>query len=66
MPSNSSISGALVEARDLNFSYASLPAVVDVSMSLPRGAMGALIGANGSGKSTLIRLTRRAAGAGRR
>jgi iron complex transport system ATP-binding protein len=56
MPSNSSISGALVEARDLNFSYASLPAVVDVSMSLPRGAMGALIGANGSGKSTLIRL----------
>jgi len=40
----------------LEFSYSSLPAVVDVSLSVPRGAMGALIGANGSGKSTLIRL----------
>ena len=48
--------GPLIEARNLSFSYSLLPAVVDVSLSLPRGAMGALIGANGSGKSTLIRL----------
>lgn len=48
--------GALVEARRLSFAYSSLPVVDDVSLALPRGAMGALIGANGSGKSTLIRL----------
>jgi iron complex transport system ATP-binding protein len=56
MPNDSSTTGALIQADHLEFSYSSLPAVVDVSFSLPRGAMGALIGANGSGKSTLIRL----------
>ena len=40
MASNSLITEVLVEARDVNFSYASLPAVVDVSLSLPRGALG--------------------------
>jgi iron complex transport system ATP-binding protein len=48
--------GPLIETRNLSFAYSSLPAVVDVSLALPRGAMAALIGANGSGKSTLIRL----------
>lgn len=48
--------GPLIEARQLSFAYSSLCAVVDVSLALPRGVMGALIGANGSGKSTLIRL----------
>jgi iron complex transport system ATP-binding protein len=48
--------GPLIEARRLSFAYSGLPVVVDVSLALPRGAMGALIGANGSGKSTLIRL----------
>lgn len=47
---------AIVEARDIVFAYASTPVVNDVSLTLPRGAVGALIGANGSGKSTLIRL----------
>jgi iron complex transport system ATP-binding protein len=46
----------LIEARQLSFAYSSVPVVVDVSLAVPRGAMGALIGANGSGKSTLIRL----------
>jgi iron complex transport system ATP-binding protein len=50
------INGSLIQTRNLSFAYSSLPAVVDVSLALPRGAMGALIGANGSGKSTLIRL----------
>jgi iron complex transport system ATP-binding protein len=45
-----------MQTRNVTFAYSSLPAVVDVSLALPRGAMGALIGANGSGKSTLIRL----------
>ena len=56
MASEAATNAALIQARSLSFSYSSLPAVVDVSLSLPRGAMGALIGANGSGKSTLIRL----------
>ncbi len=47
---------ALIRADHVSFAYSSLPTVVDVSLALPRGAMGALIGANGSGKSTLIRL----------
>ncbi len=56
MPSEFVTTASLIQARNLSFSYSSLPAVVDVSLSIPRGAMGALIGANGSGKSTLIRL----------
>jgi len=46
----------MIEAVKLNFAYSELPAIVDVSLSLPRGALGALVGANGSGKSTLVRL----------
>ena len=51
-----SLDGSLIQARNLSFAYSSLPVVVEVSLALPRGATGALIGANGSGKSTLIRL----------
>lgn len=46
----------LLEASHLNFAYSTVPVVVDVSLTLPRGAIGAVIGANGSGKSTLVRL----------
>lgn len=46
----------IVEARGVSFAYTTTPVVDDVSLTLPRGAVGALIGANGSGKSTLIRL----------
>jgi len=46
----------IVEARNVDFAYAMTPVVNAVSLALPRGAVGALIGANGSGKSTLIRL----------
>lgn len=48
--------GPLLEASRLNFAYSTAPVVVDVSLKLPRGAIGAVIGANGSGKSTLVRL----------
>jgi iron complex transport system ATP-binding protein len=51
-----SVTGLLLQTRNLSFAYSSLQAVVDVSLALPRATMGALIGANGSGKSTLIRL----------
>jgi iron complex transport system ATP-binding protein len=48
--------GPIIHARNLSFAYSSSPAVDDVSLALPQGSMGALVGANGSGKSTLIRL----------
>lgn len=47
---------AIVEAQSVVFAYAATPVVNDVSLTVPRGAVGALIGANASGKSTLIRL----------
>ena len=53
---NALVDEPLIEARNLSFAYSELPAVIDASLALPRGSMGALIGANGSGKSTLIRL----------
>lgn len=46
----------ILEAREVFFAYGATPIVNNVSLALPRGAVGALIGANGSGKSTLIRL----------
>lgn len=46
----------VIAARNVSFAYAMTPVLSDVSLSLPRGAVGALIGANGSGKSTLIRV----------
>lgn len=46
----------IVEARGVNFSYSMGPVVIDADLALPRGSMGAMIGANGSGKSTLLRL----------
>jgi ABC-type cobalamin/Fe3+-siderophores transport system ATPase subunit len=46
----------LIEAHKVNFAYSAVPVIIDASVALPRGVMGAVIGANGSGKSTLIRL----------
>src|SRR5712692_9737383 len=46
----------LIQVREVSFAYSVAPVIIDVSLQLPRGEMGALIGANGSGKSTLIRL----------
>ncbi len=56
MGSDSRAAAPLLEASHLSFAYSTTPVVVDVSLTLPRGAIGAVIGANGSGKSTLVRL----------
>ena len=46
--------GAL-RAEGLSVGYGDRPVVTDVSMSLPAGAITAVVGPNGSGKSTLLR-----------
>lgn len=50
------LNAPVIEARGVNFSYSVGPVVIGADLALPRGSMGAMIGANGSGKSTLLRL----------
>jgi ABC-type sugar transport system ATPase subunit len=46
----------LLEARDINKSFAGTRALVDASLTLRAGQTHALLGANGAGKSTLSRV----------
>jgi ABC-2 type transport system ATP-binding protein len=46
----------MLEARELSKSYASLPAVKDVSFSLLPGQVLGCLGPNGSGKSTTVKM----------
>ena len=54
--------GASLACRGVSFSYseggASVPALRDVSFSVPAGGAMALVGASGSGKSTLLQVIR--------
>ena len=45
-----------IETRDLVKRYGSVGAVDGLSLSVPRGAVYALVGRNGSGKTTTIRM----------
>src|SRR3954470_2467139 len=49
-------SGVLVECRNLSFGYADRPILEDVSVTVPRGKVTALMGASGGGKTTVLRL----------
>lgn len=44
----------MLEARSLTVSYGPVIALCDVSLSVPRGAVTAVVGANGAGKSSLM------------
>jgi phospholipid/cholesterol/gamma-HCH transport system ATP-binding protein len=47
---------ALVECRDLSFGYGARRILEDVSFTIPRGKVTALMGASGGGKTTVLRL----------
>ncbi|MEP6792338.1 MAG: ATP-binding cassette domain-containing protein, partial [Ramlibacter sp.] len=47
---------ALVECRNLSFGYGQRRVLDDVSFTVPRGKVTALMGASGGGKTTVLRL----------
>jgi phospholipid/cholesterol/gamma-HCH transport system ATP-binding protein len=49
-------SSALVELRQLTFGYGERVILDDVSLTIPRGKVTALMGASGGGKTTILRL----------
>jgi phospholipid/cholesterol/gamma-HCH transport system ATP-binding protein len=48
--------GNVVEVSGLRFSYGDLEVFRDLSLSIPRGKVVAILGSSGSGKSTLLKL----------
>jgi phospholipid/cholesterol/gamma-HCH transport system ATP-binding protein len=53
---SASASESLVELRNLTFGYGDRIILDDISMSVPRGKVTALMGASGGGKTTILRL----------
>ncbi|MDA8519520.1 ABC transporter ATP-binding protein [Acidovorax sp. NCPPB 4044] len=49
-------SAPLVELRNVTFSYGERPILRDLSLTIPRGKVTALMGASGGGKTTVLRL----------
>lgn len=47
---------ALVELRDVHFSYGQQPVLRGLSLTVPRGKVTAIMGASGGGKTTVLRL----------
>ncbi len=50
------VDGGLIEFRQVDFAYGDRPVLTEVSLTVPRGEMIALVGATGSGKTTLTNL----------
>jgi len=48
--------GGAIEFRNLNFSYNGVPALRNISLSIPQGKTIAIVGSTGAGKSTLVHL----------
>lgn len=58
-PANATIAEAVVEIRDLSFSYGSSQALKGINLNLPKNEVAAFIGPSGCGKSTLLRCINR-------
>src|SRR5215208_7754453 len=52
-------SPTMIVFEDVSVLYRGVPALDRVSLTIPDGALGVLVGPSGSGKSTLIRLVNR-------
>ncbi|MES1983282.1 MAG: ABC transporter ATP-binding protein [Pseudomonadota bacterium] len=50
------MSSALVEIRDVNFSYDTRPVLNGINMTFPKGKVIAIMGGSGCGKTTLFRI----------
>jgi phospholipid/cholesterol/gamma-HCH transport system ATP-binding protein len=48
--------GALIEIRDLHFSYGRRQVLKGISLQIPQGKVSAILGTSGSGKTTLLQL----------
>ena len=56
-PSDAPLDAApLIELRGVRFGYGARPIFTDLSLTVPRGSVTALMGASGGGKTTLLRL----------
>ena len=55
-PPSADSSGVLVRAENISYRYRREDVLRDVSLSVPRGSVTALVGSNGSGKTTFLRL----------
>jgi len=53
---NANTSKNIIEINNLKFSYGENPVLRDINLTVPRGAVVAILGTSGCGKSTLLRL----------